>query len=425
MEKKLYTYIFLLFALHSLCAQSFNDITLDNAIYVKDIHSVKFTLEGLGFGQPVLILNSSEKLWLRFDDFQTDARRYLKYTLIHCSHDWKMSDMSQIEYIEGYMEDDIKDFSYSFNTIQSYIHYELFFPNEYINVTKSGNYILFVYEEDISNPVLTRRMMVVEPSQVGIKGVVKQATNVADMFTRQEVDFVVNTGRYAVRNPSLYLNATIMQNGRWDNAIMGLKYRFGKPGEYSFDYDDNQNSFAGGSEFRTFDIRTLRSNGDRIVSLGYRNGINHAYIFEDKMRPFGAYETNSTLKGRCVYRNSDFQGKNREDYVDVYFSLRPDYNISGGDVYVFGELTDWQIKEEAKVKFNHEINYWETTLYLKQGYYNYQYVYVKNGTNIIDATYIEGNHWQTGNEYMILIYLQDEGTIYDKLIGFNYLTITQ
>jgi len=93
-------------------------------------------------------------------------------------------------------------------------------------------------------------------------------------------------------------------------------------------------------------------------------------------------------------------------------------------VYVFGELTDWQIKEEAKVKFNPEINYWETTLYLKQGFYNYQYVYVKNGSNVIDATYIEGSHWQTGNEYTVLIYLQDEGTIYDKLIGFNYLTIT-
>jgi len=420
--RKLYIFLLLLFVLRGIGAQPFQNIILDNAIYVNDIHSVKLTLEGLGFGQPILILNSGKKLWLRFDDFQTDFR-YLKYTLIHCSHDWKISDLSQIEYLEGYMEDDIKDFSYSFNTIQSYVHYELLFPNEYINITKSGNYILFVYEEDPSKPVLTRRMMVVEPMQAGIQGVVKQATNVADMYTRQEVDFVANTGRYAVRNPSLYLNATIMQNGRWDNAIIGLKYRFGKPGEYSFDYDDNQNSFAGGAEFRTFDIRTLHSNGDRIVSLGYKNGINHAYIFEDKMRPFGAYETNNTLKGRCFYRNSDFSGKNREDYVEVHFSLRPDYQILDGDVYVFGELTDWQIKKEAKLKFNPDINYWETVLYLKQGFYNYQYVYVKNGTNIVDAIYIEGSHWQTGNEYTVLLYLQDEGDIYDKLIGFIYLTI--
>ncbi len=423
MMKKIFLGLSLLFIMNGLRTQSFDHIVLDNKLYVKDIHSVKLTLDGLGFGQPILILNSSEKLWLRFDDFQTDAR-FLKYTLIHCTHDWKVSDMSQIEYIEGFPEDQIQDFSYSLNTIQSYVHYELRFPNDFMNITKSGNYILFVYEDDTSKPILTRRLMIVEPMQAGVSGRVKSAANVEDMYTRQEVDFVVNTGSYTVRDPSLYLNATIMQNGRWDNAIVGLKYRSGKPGEFSFDYDDNQNSFSGSSEFRTFDTRTLFSNGDRIVSIGFRNNTNYVYVFEDRMRPYGAYETNSTLKGKCYFRNSDYQGKNREDYVDVIFSLRPDYDIIGGDVYVFGELTDWQIKEEAKVRFNPEINYWEAKLYLKQGYFNYQYVYVKNGTNRIDETYIEGSHWETGNEYTVLIYLQDEGDIYDKLIGFNYFTIT-
>jgi hypothetical protein len=50
---------------------------------------------------------------------------------------------------------------------------------------------------------------------------------------------------------------------------------------------------------------------------------------------------------------------------------------------------------------------------------------VKNGTNIIDETYIEGSHWETKNDYTVLIYLRDEGTVYDKLIAVNYLTISK
>jgi len=55
---------------------------------------------------------------------------------------------------------------------------------------------------------------------------------------------------------------------------------------------------------------------------------------------------------------------------------------------------------------------------LKQGFYNYQYVLVKKKKNlIIDETFIEGNHWETQNKYTIFLYLQEEGTVYDKLIG--------
>jgi len=183
--------------------------------------------------------------------------------------------------------------------------------------------------------------------------------------------------------------------------------------------------FTGGSEFRTFDIKSLRYNGNRIVSVRFLNHTNNAYIVEDLARPFGAYETNTTLKGRCYYKNEDFPGENTEDYVFTHFALRSDFQIKDGDVYVYGELTDWQINPKAKLVYNPTSNYWEASLFLKQGYYNYQYVFVKNGTNIIDETYIEGSHWETKNDYTVLIYLRDEGTVYDKLIAVNYLTISK
>jgi hypothetical protein len=155
--------------------------------------------------------------------------------------------------------------------------------------------------------------------------------------------------------------------------------------------------------------------------------MNQAYVMEDLARPWGAYITNTTLKGYCLYANSDFSGQNTEDYVLVHFTLRCDFQVGDGDLYVFGELTDWQIDPKAKLTFNPSNNYWETNFYCKQGYYNYIYVFVPKskgkGVKKIDDTYIEGSHWQTQNNYTILLYLQEEGTSYDKLIGVSTSSI--
>ena len=79
--------------------------------------------------------------------------------------------------------------------------------------------------------------------------------------------------------------------------------------------------------------------------------------------------------------------------------------------------------EEAKLHFNREQNYWETCFYIKQGRYNYQYVYVPYGSKEIDATYIEGSHYETHNQYTIFVYFREEGTSYDKLIAVEHCSV--
>jgi len=51
-------------------------------------------------------------------------------------------------------------------------------------------------------------------------------------------------------------------------------------------------------------------------------------------------------------------------------------------------------------------------------------VYVKDNNTQIDETYIEGNHWQTENNYTILVYLRDATAVYDQLIGFKTINFT-
>lgn len=417
-----HTILFILALVSQLClqAQNYDNIAFDNRTYVNGLTSIKLTPATAPLGYPVIDLGSGEQLCLSFDDLEGNDNRYLKYTVIHCTHDWKPSDLNPFDYIDGYLEDEFTDHSYSFNTVQSYVHFTLRFPNNMLNITKSGNYLLFVYDDTPDNPILTRRFMVKENAEAVISGNVHAASDVRYRYTGQEVDFTVNTGRNIIRDPARNLRATIMQNGRWDNAIIGLRYRYGKPGEYSFDYDENENSFYGSSEFRTFSIKSLRYNGDRIAAIRYDGKAYLAVVLEDIARPYGAYQGTTTLKGKCYWENGDYTGENREDYVLTRFSLKCDFPVTDGSIYVFGELTDWQIQEDSKLEYNPQTNYWEAELYLKQGYYNYQYVFVHNGSTEIDATYIEGSHWETSNDYGVFVYLNDETSLYDRLIGVEF-----
>ena len=392
-------------------------IQLENRIYEEGIRSVTLSIGHLQ-DHPVITLSTGE-LYLDFDDL-VETSRYVKYTLIHCTHDWKPSDLNPIEYIEGYIEDDISTYDYSFNTIEHYMQYHLTIPNDNMRPTKSGNYVLFVYDDTPDHPLLTRRFMVREDEQAGVTGSVHRSSVVADRFTHQEVDFVVSSGPYIVRNPAMNLHAAIQQNGRWDNAILGLTYRSGFPGEYSFDYDDGRNTFPGGAEFRTFDTRTLRTNGDRIISITFDHRQNHAYVLEDEARPFGAYESRNTLNGGSYYHNIDMQNPFSEDYVYTHFTLKSPFPFDQGDVYVFGQLTDWNILPEAKLHYNEQYKFWETDFPLKQGLHNYQYVHVPYGTHAIDPSYIEGNHYETHNDYTVYIYFREDGGTYDRLIGVWY-----
>lgn len=414
---------FLMFSLLCLaCAlfaqYDYSHIEFKDKVYVDGIESVTFRSGNYLLSDPVMTLGG-EPLTITFDDLEEESR-YLKFTIIHCTHDWQLSDMNPIEYIDGFTEDIIDKYNYSFNTIVHYMQYEATFPNENIAPSKSGNYILFVYDDTPENPILTRRFMVIENDQVGITGDVHASSEVADRFTKQEVDFSVNSGHYIIRNPVMTLHATIKQNGRWDNAIYGLTYRSSSPGEFNFDYDDGRNTFQGGAEFRTFDIRTLRSNGDRIIGINFDHRRNNAYVLQDDARPFGAYESRSTMNGGCIYRNIDIPNPYSEDYVYTHFTLKSTFPFTDGDVYVFGQLTDWQIKPEAKLVYNEQYKFWETDFLIKQGVYNYQYVYVPYGTNTIDATYIEGTHYETNNMYTVFIYFREEGSSYDKLIGIKH-----
>ena len=66
------------------------------------------------------------------------------------------------------------------------------------------------------------------------------------------------------------------------------------------------------------------------------------------------------------------------------------------------------------MQYNPLTQRYEQAVLLKQGQYNYLYTN-KKGKPLAD---IEGNFYETRNEYQIFVYYHPFGARYDQLIGF-------
>jgi hypothetical protein len=58
-------------------------------------------------------------------------------------------------------------------------------------------------------------------------------------------------------------------------------------------------------------------------------------------------------------------------------------------------------------------------LFLKQGFYNYQYVLKRADRSKPDFIFFEGSYNQTENMYDIIVYFRQIGARYDRIIGYG------
>jgi hypothetical protein len=390
-------------------------VRFENHIYRPNIKTVVFENLSERLSDPILELGSNQKLVLFFDDLEADFKNY-NYTLIHCNADWTPSPLLSNEYLGGFTEDRITNYTSSFNTIQRFTHYRLLIPGAEVRPLISGNYLLKVFVEGYpENPVLTRRMLVVD-HKAKIEAHVHRATLVEFQDTRQEIDFSVYYSGLQVANPFEDIKVVLRQNGRWDNSITGLKPLFLKDNELEYSYDV-ENTFNGGNEFRTFDIRTLRMQTEYVTDI-IRAASGYTVVLQPgKSRAFDRYVIDNDIDGKFLVKNQDQNDEHLEgEYTMVKFTLFHDILVNG-NFYVFGALSDWRISQENKMIYNYDESVYEAVLYLKQGYYNYEFVFLEDGKQLPDETIVEGSHYETFNTYDILVYYRAIGGRFDRLVG--------
>lgn len=412
-----YTALFLLLNILSMSSQNNDSLLFTNHVFNNKIKTVQLYKEGWNLSYPVIRNSGNEKLILQFDLLDDKIENY-NYTFIHCDKDWNKSDIFPADYMEGFPENPIEDYKPSFNTTVNYIHYKLVFPNDRVQLKLSGNYILMVCPSDEpDSPVLTQRFIITEDF-AKITVAAHRPRMTADINTDQQIDFTVDLSSIRISDPYRDVFAFILQNGRWNNAKRNLKPEFFSNNELKYSSLSDKNVFPGGNEFRYFDIKSIRYQSQYVRAIDFLISNYNVYLFPSENREFKPYFYWEDFNGKYYIAVQEQKNPDTDaDYVYVYFTLPSGYPVEGGKMYVSGALNIWTFDSNNVMSYNTTQGAYECIMLLKQGWYNYEYVFKKDRVEDGTATKFEGSHYETENDYTILVYYRNPRDRYDRVIG--------
>ena len=357
---------------------------------------------------------------LSFDDLDADSKTY-QYKIELMSFDWKPTNLASSQYINGFDQNEILDYQNSFNTLQSYTHYSVNIPNENTRITKSGNYLISVLDED-DNLVFSRRATFYENSTtVGVA--VYRSRNTKTINQQQTVQFSINHPGININNPNQEIKVALLQNDNWNTVITDLEPNFFKPNQLVYNYTLKTN-FWGGNEFLNFDNKAIQ-NTSVTVAKTERKDVFHNYLHLQEERNGKPYTYNPDINGQFIIRTIDnSNSKTEADYAKVHFYLESYEAYQNKDVYVYGAFNNFQLLPENKMEYNKKEEIYKATILLKQGFYNYSFV-TKDYANNINLTEVDGSFFETENNYTVIIYYKPFGGLYHKAIGVGNGTFNQ
>jgi hypothetical protein len=351
-------------------------------------------------------------LELSFDDLDADSKDY-SYRIEHMTHDWQKSRLLSSQFIDGFDENSIIDVTNSFNTFQSYTHYAVKIPNINTVITKSGNYLLSVLNDE-DEVQFTRKFVLYENlATIGVS--VSRSRNAKTTNTQQTVEFSVNHPNLRINNPGQEVNVVLLKNENWNEKITGLKPTFFSPNQLKYTYT-NKTNFWGGNEYLNFDSKLIRNKSLNVVRIEMKD-IFHHYLYPYTYNPFLKYRFNPDINGQFVIRTLEGSDPNSEaDYAMMHFTLYKEEPFIGKEVHIYGAFNNFQVDEETKMEYDLEDSSYKGSFLMKQGFYNYTFTTLDNYGNV-NANEINGTFFQTENEYKVITYFKPFGGLYDRVIG--------
>ncbi|CAL2077599.1 DUF5103 domain-containing protein [Tenacibaculum sp. 190524A05c] len=361
---------------------------------------------------PIPIVPLGSVLELTFDDLDADNKDY-QYKVEHMTYDWKPSNLQANQYINGFEQNYIINVTNSFNTLQSYTHYNIQIPNQNTVITQSGNYLISVLDDD-DEVVFSRRCVFYENRTiVGVN--VLRGRNTLTNSSEQTVQFIVNHKGLNINNPVQEIKVQLFQNNNWATSITDIEPLFIRTNQLIYNYTNGTN-FLGGNEFLNFDNKYIRNTNVNIAKTT-REDLFHNYLYTDIERAKRPYTYNPDINGNFIIRTLDADNEETEaDYAMMHFSLEVDEPFENKDVYIYGAYNNFELNRSNKMEYNSEENIYEASMLLKQGFYNYTYITLDEN-NKIDLTKINGSFFQTENEYTVIVYYKPFGALFYRAIG--------
>lgn len=407
--------IFTWISLHLALAQN-------TCVNVPHIKTLQVIANGNWMAAPIIHLNTDDELEISFDELTHEYHRYT-YKITHCNADWTPSDLFDSDYLQGFNDNVIENYENSLNTTMLYTHYSFKLPNDDVQLLISGNYIVSIYgEEDEDTPVAQACFSVIEP-RVGISAEISSNTDIDTNESHQQVNFTVNFPGMNVTSPQAEFKTRIYQNLRTDNCVTNIQPTYLQPGQMQFVHNEKL-IFPAGNEYRRFEIFNMHYGYQDVEQMQFFNPYYHATLYPDQPRINYSYDEDQN--GRYYIRYDMAQDTDTEaDYLFVHFTLQMDNPIPNGKFYLNGAFTYNQFTSSYALTYDEQKRAYEGVQLLKQGAYNWLYLFLPEGGTVGQTAPAEGNFYETENEYLILVYHRPFGGRYDKLVGMKSVKFSQ
>lgn len=393
------------------------ELQYEDHAYLPSIRSVQLYPLGKESQLPLYTLGAMEQLQLTFDDLRADVRNYY-FAVEHCNQDWTASRASVLDYVEGFNEDRVENFEAAKGTFQPYTRYSLRFPTANLKPKLAGNYLLKVYEDsDKERLVLTRRFYVLN-ELIQVKPQIQPSLDPAKKLSHQKLNIELTTA-LTIPNPQRDLLVRVLQNQRPDNFIQTLTPNFSSANQFKYNGKDFFD-FKGNNEFRFVDLRSFRIASERMRHVQIDSTVT-IDLYTDEDNQGKTYAATFDENGKFYFRNRDVNDEDSDgDYATVNFSFKTAETFKG-KIYLVGGFNSYRRTPENLMQWDEQRKLWTLRLRLKQGLYDYAYILDEPGGTLTDA--FSGSHFQTGNDYQILIYNRRIGTYWDELLGFSEMGI--
>ncbi|NWF89709.1 MAG: DUF5103 domain-containing protein [Ignavibacteriaceae bacterium] len=359
------------------------------------------------------------RLTIEFD-VDTDVLPNFNIVFRYCDKNWiphqnifLLNNGKNIEY-------DIDFEVLPFTCKEARYHYKGVFPNSDNNVDFpfSGKWMFFVTDIQDTSIVHASGKFYVVYNEVPINVVLKKEMLEEKSFNPIDIGRIINlTASFELPSelfPSYIESVEVIENKKFNSPIWVERNFNTNVRQYSWN-GDRSFSFTArdiypGNEYRQTDFRDINRFNSENINAQF-SGFDMSRFYKPGKRDLnGAYLLTN-------YKN-DFA-----TYLNVNFSIKPPDEYLG-DIFLVGSFNNWQVLPEYKLEKNGDIH--SKVIQLKRGLYDYQYVtgylhenYVKDENWIS----LEGNFWETTNEFHVFLYYHDPNYGgYDRIIGFTKIT---
>jgi len=379
------------------------------ANYIKSVQIRNTTSEFTNAVQPLQSIFT-----FSFDDILGNQEEYY-YLITHCEIDWSPSGLPTSYYIDGFNNMQIYNSENSFGTLQNYTNYSFTIPNEDTKITRSGNYLIQIL--DVDETIVCERKITLYEQKTTLSLKISESRDLSNFNKKQALSLTLYTGELPVNYPDKEIKTFIYQNGDRQVSTPFLKPTFTNTNSYIY-RPSKETEFYAGNEFYYFDNNQILANSRYIIRNYREDNTYNSVLATNKSRANNIYTYNPDINGQFLFRNSNLDNTDTEaDYSLIHFSLVNKESYNDKDIYVYGAFNNFSFTENNRLKLDPTGTYLTTSIYLKQGFYNYDYV-IKT-YNSIDKHTISGSYQETENNYESLIYFQPINSIYYQVVGYG------